>query len=106
MPWRDCPGGREHSMIEPVAQRHDVKTLAIRISLPYGLSMSDFLEYLRLRRAQIRKELQDLETAEQVYRQSNRTAADVAVSELIKQPALFRTVADAAVDYARKPKTI
>lgn len=94
-------------MAEPKIQRHDEKTLASETLASYVLPMErDFLEYVRQRRSEIRKELQDLDTAEEIYRRAKNKPKPIAIAEIARQPALFRTVSDAAAEFARKPKTI
>jgi hypothetical protein len=100
-------GKKEHSMTEPITQQLDAKTLAEKTPLGYGLSMADFLEYVRHRRAQIRKELQDLETAEKIYREAHGDEAVDLPTRAVRQPQLaFNAVTEAAKRFARKPKTI
>ena len=49
------------------------KTLALRLGLPYILGEDDmdaFFEFIHKRRAKLKKELEELDTAERVYRES------------------------------------
>ncbi len=54
-------------MTEPEMHSFIVETVDGDSVLPYGLLMADFLDVLRRRKMQLRKELNDVETAERVY---------------------------------------
>jgi hypothetical protein len=92
----DFPPPEAKSVVETV----DVRTLGL-----YGISMSDFLAYVRKRRAELQKELADLETAERVFKGAAEAGDATQVSEAGRgeiSPAL--TVR--AVEWAARPKTI
>lgn len=71
----DCPTQQDVVSNEShhTSSRFDIATRKIALPLahetqrPYTLTMADFLEYVRRRQAELRKELEDLKIAERVY---------------------------------------
>ena len=70
------------------------KTIDTGAGLPHFSNMDEFLEYVRRRRTKLKKELEELQGAERVYRQSLSavTRIELLPSEVIRQIGEPRTL--------------
>lgn len=92
--------------------------LAFETLDPYILTMADFLNFVRRRRAELRKELEELDVAERVYRASQEEDAGLLEDELLRRQEppsaedmaqvreIFRQAAKDRHERTFQPKTI
>ena len=86
-------------------QQKDLLRLVDRRTLAmYGIFMADVLAYIRKRRAELAKELEDLNTAERVYRQA--TSTEAGNSDKAPEEVAPNSVVAEAARWAARPRTI
>ena len=91
----------------PLEAKSVIKTVDRGTHGLYGISMSDFLSYVRKRRADLQKELADLETAERVFREAPEPGGNASGGDPHEPPPVYsEQLRENALAWAARPKTI